>query len=527
MSHLRLAAPAPRRTSLGRPAVLGACATLIVAAALPANAAAAPLSSRSAADFRDSIGVQTHLPFTGYPYDRAPVSDLSAMLRAIGVRHLRDDTCFLPEPDCVRVRARMGELRGAFGPSGPPVDLVANFTRELASAPDRATRDADITRALNAAARPPLAGMLAALEPVNEPDLKETTNWAQATLADHLTATRLLGSRALAGLRGVPLLSPAVGHAKNTPTLLASGWNRGRAAIGNFHPYPPVWGLPEQALDTACGAVDAVTCAASLGSAAAPWATESGYSTSGSPLSTNWVSERAQAIYVPRLLLENFRRGVARTYLYELIDLKPAGTGSAVDGYGLWRARVSGTSLMPGGPKQAALALSRMNEEIGDLAAGSAAPATLDVTVRLGGAVASDDAVRRVLLRCADGSYVLALWRPEKVWDNTYLDQGDIRVEDAPADVTIGGGPWNASLTRPSVGPGLTGRATGATRISLPLGADVTLIELHRVGGDNPGTSTPPPAPGVDPRRAQQAATMKAAWDLLAALLVAAWESSR
>ncbi len=227
------------------------------------------------------------------------------MQRALGVRHLRDDTCFLEEPECVRVRSRLGALRDALGPGGPPVDLVANFTRELAAVSDRPTRDADIARALNAAARPPLVGMLAALEPVNEPDLKQTTNWAAATLADHATATRLLGSRQLAALRGVPLLSPAVGHAKNTPTLLAGGWNRGRAAIGNFHPYPPVWGLPEQALDTTCGSGDALACATSLGSAAAPWATEAGYSTSGSPLSTNWVSERAQAVYLPRLLLEN------------------------------------------------------------------------------------------------------------------------------------------------------------------------------------------------------------------------------
>jgi hypothetical protein len=499
-------------------------ATAALAAAPVASASAATLPARPASEFRDSIGVQTHMPFTGFAYDRANTADLAAMLRAIGVRHLRDDTCFLKDDECVRVRSRLAALRDAFGSAGPPVDLVANFTRELAAVSDRPTRDADITRALNAAARPPLREMLAGLEPVNEPDLKESTNWAAATLADHATATRLLGSRQLATLRDVPLLSPAVGHAKNTPTLLNGGWNRGRADIGNFHPYPPVWGLPEQALDTACGSGNAVSCATSLGTAAAPWATESGYSTSGSPLSTNWVSERAQAIYIPRLLLENFRRGVARTYLYELIDLKPLGTGSAVDGYGLWRARMVGSNFLPGGPKPAALALSRMNEVIGDLGAGTAARTALDVSVRLGTAEVGDDEVRRVLLRSADGSYVLALWRPEKVWDNTYLDQGDIRVPDETATVTIGGGPWNATVTRPTLGAAPTARTTNATRLTLPLGADVTLVELHRVGGDNPGVGTPPATGGgtASPSRAQQAAAMQAAWVLLAALLAAA-----
>jgi hypothetical protein len=243
-------------------------------------------------------------------------------------------------------------------------------------------------------------------------------------------------------------------------------------------------------------------------------------------VSTNWVSERAQAVYLPRLLLENYRRGVARTYMYELIDLKPPGTGSAVDGYGLWRARMVGTNFVPGGPKLAALAISRMNEVIGDLGAGAAAPGTLDVSVRMAGREASDAEVRRVLLRCADGSYVLALWRPEKVWDNTYLDQGDITVPDVAADVTVGGGPWNATVYRPTRAEAPTATARNTARLSLQLGADVTLVELHRVGGDNPGAGTPPanPTPGGTgtPSRAQQAAMMQAAWDLLAALFAAA-----
>ncbi|MBO9531516.1 MAG: hypothetical protein J7513_00885 [Solirubrobacteraceae bacterium] len=490
-----------------------AISAVVGAAILPASAAhATPLASQPASSYRDSIGVQTHFPFPGFAYDKATTAELATMLRTLGITHLRDDTCFLAkEPDCARVRTRLAELRGAFGTSGPKVDLLALYSRELSSVPNRAVRDADIARALTAAASPPLAGMVAALEPVNEPDLKESTDWASATIADNDTYRRLMAQPQYASLRGLPHLSPAIGHAKNTALLLARGWNASRATIGNFHPYPPVWGTPEIALDTACGTGTALTCVRQLGASATPWATEVGYSTSGTGIATNWVSERAQAVYLPRLLLENFRRGVSRTYLYELLDLrqdfKPL-IGSAVDGFGLYRSRVTTSGYYPAGPKPAALALSRMNTTIGDLGAGRAAAATLDVTVGNAGKVVDDSVVRRVLLRRADGSYVLALWQPKPVWRNTVWKQADLNVPELTAQVSITGGPWNATASRPTFGTATTGSWANAQQLTLPIGADVTLIDLQRVGGNEPGSAGGP----RDPWAAAQAALAQAAW---------------
>ena len=159
----------------------------------------------------------------------------------------------------------------------------------LAAVPDRAARNADIQRALTAASTPPLAGMVTGLEPVNEPDLKESIDWEAATLADDNTYRQLVAQPRYAALRSVEHLSPAIGHADNTPLLLRRGWSASRATVGNFHPYPPAWGGPENALDTACGTGDALTCAKMLGQGAKPWATESGYSTSGTAMSTNWA----------------------------------------------------------------------------------------------------------------------------------------------------------------------------------------------------------------------------------------------
>ena len=531
MPTLPLIAPTrrpARRQRFVAALVAAGIGTLAGTLVVPASGAAAPLQARPAAGFRDSIGVQTHFPFTGYAYDTASTSDLAGMLRTLGVSHLRDDLCFNTEAACQRVRSRIAAMQDALGPGAPRVDLMAGYTRELAAIPGRAARDADIERALTAATSSPLSSMLAGLEPVNEPDLKGTTGWESSTLADDDTFTRLLAQPRFAALRGIPHLSPAIGHASNTTALLASGWSKTRADVGNFHPYPAAWGGPENALGTACGATDALSCAGELGQSAAPIATESGYSTSGTPLSTNWVSERAQAIYLPRLLLENYRRGIARTYLYELIDLKPQ-RGSAVDGYGLWRARAAGTTFVAGDPKPAALAVSRMNATIGDLGAPSAT-SSLDVTLQSSGKVLGDDDVRRVLLQRADGSYVLALWQPKAVWDNTVFKQSDRSVADLGVDVTISGATWNATATRPSVGDAATGHWDDAQRFTVPVGADVTLIDLRKVGDAAP-LAIPEAAPAaiaaaapaaLPAARSAQTTSWLALWKSLGAALTQA-----
>ncbi|MBO9531515.1 MAG: hypothetical protein J7513_00880 [Solirubrobacteraceae bacterium] len=466
-----------RRRRIAAALVAAWAGTLAGLLTLPASGGAATLQARSAAEFRDSVGVQTHFPFTGYPYDAASTEQLAGMLKTVGIRHLRDDLCFNTEQACARVRTRLAAMRDALGPGAPKVDLLAGYTREIASAPARAGRDADIERALTAATTSPLAPMLAGLEPVNEPDLKGSAGWETTTLADDATFRRLLAEPRFAALRQLPVLSPAIGHPQNTAALFASGWTRARADAGNFHPYPPAWGGPENGLLTPCsGKTDALGCAKALGQGA-PIATETGYSTSGNAFSTNWVSERAQGIYLPRLLLENFRAGVSRTYLYELVDLKPL-RAAAVDGYGLWRSKAVGSTFVPDAPKPAALALARMNATIGDLGA-RASTGQLEVSLTSGGRELGDAAIRRVLLRRADGSYVLALWQPQAVWNNTVFRQAERTVPATAVDVNIGGGRWTIRASRPSANDATTNLGRSVQSVNVRVGADVTLLDLR------------------------------------------------
>ncbi len=102
---------------------------------LPASGAAQPLTARPAAEFRDSIGVQTHFPFTGFAYDTASTDQLAGMLRTVGIRHLRDDICFNTEAACQRVRGRIASLRDAMGPGAPKSISSRGNTRALSGTP--------------------------------------------------------------------------------------------------------------------------------------------------------------------------------------------------------------------------------------------------------------------------------------------------------------------------------------------------------------------------------------------------------
>ncbi|MFT4036003.1 MAG: hypothetical protein QM679_10565 [Patulibacter sp.] len=486
----------------------------MVSVAAAAAAAAAPahgaeLEAEPAAAFRDSIGVQTHFSFPGYAYDTASVEQLKEALRAVGIRHLRDDTCFLSESACARVRERIADLADTFGADeAARVDLTALISRELASTSDRATRDADLQRALLAASTAPLRDVVAALEPVNEPDLKNTSGWAAITLADRATLQRLLDESSFSELRELPLLSPALGRAANTATLLEAGWQPSLADIPNFHPYPPAWGGPEEALDVACGTDTVLGCAKQLGGDGGPYATESGYTTAGSVLSTSWVSEQAQAVYLPRLLLENFRRGVARTYLYELIDRKPSSnalTSAPVEGYGLYRAQQSGSGYALSEAKPAGLAVARMNATIGDLGVAPGAATPLGLSIEVDGEEPGENELRRVLLQRADGSYVLALWQPKAVWQNAAFAQSDVAVPELSAEIAVDAGQWNVQATRPSLSAEVTATWDAVQRWSVPVGADVTLIELRSADAGTPtsvpsptSTPLPTPAPNAD-----------------------------
>jgi hypothetical protein len=131
-------------------------------------------------------------------------------------------------------------------------------------------------------------------------------------------------------------------------------------------------------------------------------------------------SERAAGIYTPRLVLEYFRLGVRRTYLYELLNEDNVrGQDSKERYYGLMHKDFS--------PKPAYLSMKTLLRTLADRGG--------RFTARpLSYSVSSPRALRRLTFQKSDGTYYIALWNPVAVWSGGPLGHD---LHPAPVSATL------------------------------------------------------------------------------------------
>jgi hypothetical protein len=128
-------------------------------------------------------------------------------------------------------------------------------------------------------------------------------------------------------------------------------------------------------------------------------ATETGYFTGDAARS---ISLETQAKYIPRLLAEYFRHGIAKTYLYDFIDdgTDPA---NSEDNYGLITYGLT--------PKPAYRALRSLLALLKDRGPSFApVPLQYTLTVQTKGSYTRINYVHDLLLQKSNGTYYLLLW---------------------------------------------------------------------------------------------------------------------
>ncbi len=381
----------------------------------------------SAAAFVDSIGVVTHLPYVDTAYGRR--ADVVARLRELGVRHIRDAAPALtgPAADGLREVSAAG-IDGTLG-ADISVDPARWVSDSLAVMGDR----------------------VAAFEAPNEVDNADDPEWP-AKLSDYM-------SRLAAAVRDKAAGRPVIGPSLVDPAS-RTRLPRGLPGLFNAHPYSGGL-LPEPTLDLA---IDEWHATAQHRKAVF---TETGYHNAlGATVGQPPASEEAAAVYIPRLLLTAFGAKVSRTFIYELVDVRPDPTlGDPVQHWGLLRNDFS--------PKPAFTALKTLIA----IVRGSPGPGLdgrLDWSLKTDG----DDQVERLVLVRKDGSRVIALWRPVSIWDRDArqpVDPGHVGVEVA----FPGREAQDLSVWRPSVSSAPIMRRSRARRIPLRLQGDVVLISLR------------------------------------------------
>jgi hypothetical protein len=413
--------------------LLGAAAAL--ALIVPASASAAAVPARAADSFVDSVGVNTHLYYSDTDYTRQ-FGTIAQRLNELGVRHIRENLV-TNRPDQYQ---RLNQLAAQGIKStlilGEPTDGSAGLGK--------------LTSILSTNLR----GAVDAVEGPNEWDLRGGSGW-MSSLAPYQAQlwSQVKGSPTLAGL---PVVGPSLGNTNSAGSDVS-----GSLDYGNIHSYPngepPEWNLSKR-----------LSLATEMSGGKPVMATETGYHTAiGYQGDHRPTSEAAEAVYLPRLFLEYYRRGVVRTFSYELLDEFPdPGNDEPESNFGLLRNDLS--------PKPAFTALSNLIAICSDPGS-SFAPGKLDYSVS-----GDQTELRQLLLQKSDGSYYLALWRATSVWDNSGL-----RTLTAPSPtvkVSFPGGVAGAEEFQPNSSAQPVRTLPGGESLSVNVGPRVVILRLGAAG---------------------------------------------
>lgn len=408
----------------------GSAALPPIGSLAPANGKEVPLST---AAFGDSIGVNLHLIFGKSPYVQQ-FSMWSPVLKASGIRHARDGICpsFFDPVFCNTVAPpAFTDLASA----GIRFDLVTSL-RDSFSYTQQYPVNVSIETAVEAYEGPN--------ECDSSPDCP--SNWQSIEAARQQQLYTLKS-------RGVTIIAPSMTSGSGYSAL---GNLAAYADFGNIHDYPAA-NPPESETATPLHLQWAVTMTAND----PVWCTEDGYNTDPT-YANNGVPQVVQERYLPRLLFEHLRLGIGRTYIYQLFDYGNDG-GSNM---GLLNADYT--------PKPAWKRLLQLMHQFADSRAAPRTPLTYTIT---GDAKGTLD---HLLFQRSGGSYMLALWLAEPVYDPS--SHATLAIASETVHVNLPASTSTATLTAYGdngsvTTTALTGSSNGVFQV--PVRSVVSVLEFR------------------------------------------------
>jgi len=394
-----------------------------------------------AADFTNSIGINTHLDFSVTAYSNVPV--VEAALTYLGVKQVRDAMQFPNSPTLfAQVAAATGIRYDLFLPPGT---------------------EADLTGDLNDIKQLPVSDILS-VEGRNEADLYGPG--FQEGLTDQITLFQF----AQQNLPGLPVIQESFA---GLPDYTDAGDQSAYADYGNAHTYFGTGNNP--GLGNWIGTLNGYALQATPGKPVI--ITESGYYTTGSTTDPHSVDLPVQAKYTLDLVLDAYQAGDVETCLYELLDQR-SGDGNPQDNFGLFNSN--------GTPKPAATAIRNLLTLLADSGSGASGFQPGTMTYSLSGLPSGGNSF---LTEKSDGSYWLA------VWDDARLSgpviPTDITVPPSSVSINLGF-IANIKVLDPLTGTTVIQTANGVSNITISVPDHPVLVEVLPVSGS---ITAPPVAP--------------------------------
>jgi hypothetical protein len=315
----------------------------------------------------DSIGVNVHLGFLGTPYQNFAL--VQNALQTLGVRHVRDALEALPStwPGFFTEHNQLGQM-----------GIKTSFLTTVGQSP-----------ALWQSYPAQMASCFEGYENPNEYDNNGIANWAGPLTQ----AVKQLSTVARNGAMtpAYPVYGPSLVNQSSYATL---GNLNPYIDYGNLHNYPGGqnpgtlgWGGPDEKGNPYGGIAWQMDNLAFVAPGLPVVTTETGYTNDQTVVGS--VPPAISAVYMPRLILQQWLANIKRTYLYELVSV-------GGEDYGLYAADWSA--------KPAVGAIANLTHLLADPGA-AFQPAALTYTIKGG-----DTNLHHLLLQKRDGTYYLALW---------------------------------------------------------------------------------------------------------------------
>lgn len=358
---------------------------------------------RSAFAFNDSVGVATHPTFFRTVHDRQ--DDIARAIADAGIRHVRNGMT-ISENEAWNQTAwsnmRAWPEHGIVSSWG--VDrCTVNWEDNDHTVRDYLDKIAEIDGDLSSA-----------IEGTNEVNLYCREDWVERERRYMAPLYRQVNNHPDPVIRSLPVIGPSFGRAEASQRIGdVSRW----IDFGNTHPYTGCTSpTPEHVRRYGIESYEPA------GGSKPVIATEVGFHTAVNTTDAGAqppCDERTAGVYTLRTVLEHFKMGIERSYLYEAIDLWPdPGRERASWNFGILRNDFS--------PKPAYTYLK-------NLLATTSSPETTELDPLALEVVAGPEDLRTLLLQQSDGDHVLALWRHASVWDRETRQP----ISVAPASVEL------------------------------------------------------------------------------------------